>query len=378
MGDGEAAMDAHGIGGEAGAAHGIVQRGRAQVYHRCGATGLDDRILPARVPQAGPERAGLFRRWQRVGVGLGTVGGVGTIGLLQRRHIQRHGRGLPAPGIVPARAHRPGDPAVVVGHHRKDTLVQPSRAEGTEGPRHPRHCGRAVAALMRVCQPQAMAEFVDQGCEAVAALCQPGRIPAIGGGIEPAGLAASARGHVEPAQGRYAGLVVRHQHETGRRGILGSGEGHVGHVGEQLQRQHGSLDLVGEPSAGGLARKSLSGWGEEHPHWAVQHARGTFYPQAGHRPGRQRFRRCQAIAARQTVPVAARLREKRAGGGRRVGDAGIAPASPIVVGGHNDAIGTVQAQQRVRQRRCAGAGEGDHIRAPGLKPYGKPVPVADW
>ena len=92
-------------------------------------------------------------------------GGVGPVQVLDCRDVEGHRTAdIPECGSDDRRIHL-GGPALVVGHHREDALVQ---IVGPVGPELRRHSGkdrRSAAVVVRMSQPEAMSDLVDERAE---------------------------------------------------------------------------------------------------------------------------------------------------------------------------------------------------------------------
>ena len=148
------------------------QAGHVQVDHGRPGAIVDDGVGAAGVPDAGPVCAHGVLVGQRVGgVAVGECR-VGAVLGLQDRDVEGHRRsGAPVqPGGVGPRADRSRRPALVVGHHRVDALVLVEGAVVVEGRRHAFVDRPAAGAVvMRMFQPERMAELVDDRLEALSA-----------------------------------------------------------------------------------------------------------------------------------------------------------------------------------------------------------------
>ena len=256
-GDDETAMNAANVGDVAATIGGIGQWCLAQVNDRRLSAGVHDRVGSVGVPDRGVEgilSGSLVGGEEVVDIVADVVGHVGPVKRLQHRDVQGHRRALPAVIVRRAEAMRRGLPAVIVAHRGEDALIEVEIPQIAKGGGDAVHDGGGAAGVVGMRQPHAVADLVDQGDKAVAALLQAGRRPALAAIVEHAVsveicIAGAVDCHVGSANAPVAERRVRigrfHHEEVGLVGIGNHIEGQVGHVFEGLEGEHRLLLFVG-------------------------------------------------------------------------------------------------------------------------------------
>ena len=248
MGEGEAAVDPLDAGDAAGASLLELQRGGAQVDDGVAAALVEDQVVAAGVPDRQVAGAGLVLRGQAVAVVAGAGLEVGAVFLLDHGDVEGGGAEVPAPGAAVGQALRRLGPAVVVGHHGVDALVEAEPLADLG------HLRRAAGRVVRMGEAEAVAELVQEDREHVGAggeQAAAGAAP-VGAGVEPAhalGVAIGGVGAVHEAQRGAGAGVGLHQAEVGVGGICDLLEGQAGDGGEGVERGHRLGAGVGGPAA---------------------------------------------------------------------------------------------------------------------------------